>query len=66
MLAIVPPWRIFKRFFSRHELSGRSITGHVTHGMLFLNIKLELDASRNGRGDAELMTVTLAINAQLP
>ena len=51
--ARVPPWRILRRFFMiQHWIVEDDSCW--TNGVLLLNVKLEVDASRTGCGDAKL------------
>lgn len=52
MLAMVPPWMILSRFYT---LLNTQLPRFVTtNGMLFLDIKLELDPTRLSSSDPQL------------
>lgn len=55
MLAIVPPWRIFNRFYG-HVREGYFLEGGIfgTDCMLFLNVEFELNTPGTCGGYSEL------------
>jgi len=59
MLAMVPPWRICKRFFKAWSARCKSkhVDGGGAYGVIFLYVELEIDLALGGMGDTELSII---------